>query len=359
MEKEKAVDSRIKVLDKIQATMAGDIEAMNGIIRSLLHTDHDLVNSIVENYLVTKGKQIRPILVMLAARMFGEINERVLYCAAALEMLHNATLIHDDVVDQTPLRRGKPTINAVWGNNIAVLVGDLFVSKALEGGNRTGDIEILQSLSDLGTELSLGEMSQLFNARNHDFNDAAYLAMIAKKTASLFTGCVRIGAQAVGAPKEEMEVLQKYAYLMGMAFQIRDDVFDYFPSDDIGKPSGHDLLEGKVTLPLLHAIAVAPAGESEKVREILSRDEIFIEKKSKSGEIKRVNIAGGIRFCSAEYKDGELTLLIKLSCDESLFVNPRHINETLASELPAVFENAEETSCRTDAYLADGETLFR
>ena len=269
---EKADSRKLKVLDAIQATMKPEIERMNSIILSLLHTDHELVNGIVENYIATKGKQIRPILVMLAARMFGEVDERVLHCAAALEMLHNATLIHDDVVDQTPLRRGKPTVNAVWGNHIAVLVGDLFVSKALEAGIRTGRLEILQSLSDLGTDLSLGEMSQLFNARFHEFNDEAYYEMISKKTASLFMGCVRIGCQAVGAPVESADILEEYAYLMGMAFQIRDDVFDYFPSDDIGKPSGHDLTEGKVTLPLLHALETGPRAEADKIRETLASD---------------------------------------------------------------------------------------
>lgn len=264
---------KLKVLDRIQATMAPEIEAMNGIILSLLHTDHALVNSIVENYLKTKGKQIRPILVMLAARMFGKIDEKVLNCAAALEMLHNATLIHDDVVDQTPLRRGEPTINAVWGNHIAVLVGDLFVSKALEAGVRTGSLQILKTLSDLGTELSLGEMSQLFNARNHDFNEEAYSDMIARKTASLFMGCVKVGALAEGAPEGAIDILEEYAYLMGMAFQIRDDVFDYFPSADIGKPSGHDLIEGKVTLPLLHALEVGDPDEVKKMKSLLTSDD--------------------------------------------------------------------------------------
>lgn len=284
---------KLSILDRIQATMGVEIEAMNGIILKLLHTDHALINGIVENYLKTKGKQIRPILVMLAARMFGEINERVLYCAAALEMLHNATLIHDDVVDQTPLRRGEPTINAVWGNHIAVLVGDLFVSKALEAGVGTGNLEILKTLSDLGTQLSLGEMSQLFNARFHDFDDKAYLDMISRKTASLFTGCVKIGAQAVDAPEDETRILERFAYLMGMAFQIRDDVFDYFPSDDIGKPSGHDLVEGKVTLPLLHALEHAPASEAMRMKDILvADDELTAEKISMLLDFAKSN--GGI-----------------------------------------------------------------
>ena len=260
---------KLKVLDKIQSTMAPDIEAMNGIIRSLLHTDHSLVNSIIDNYLLTKGKQIRPILVMLAARMFGDINEDVLHAAAAIEMLHNATLIHDDVVDQTPLRRGNATINAVWGNHLAVLSGDIFVSKALEAGIKTGNQKILKSLSDLGTELSLGEMDQLFNARRHNLNEEAYFSMIERKTASLFVGCVRIGALAVGAGEEQFRGLVEYAACLGRAFHIRDDIFDYFPSDDVGKPTGHDLLEGKVTLPILVALGNAPVEEADKMRQIL------------------------------------------------------------------------------------------
>ena len=294
VKEEQVFDSRkLKVLDKIQGTMAKDIEAMNGIISSLLHTDHTLVNSIIDNYLITKGKQIRPILVLLSARMFGAIDDKVLHAAAAIEMLHNATLIHDDVVDQTPLRRGASTINAVWGNHLAVLSGDIFVSKALEAGIRTGNLEILQSLSDLGTELSLGEMDQLFNARGHNLGEEAYYSMIERKTASLFVGCIRIGAQAVGAPESKFRGLEEYAACLGRAFQIRDDIFDYFPSGDIGKPTGHDLLEGKVTLPLLVALKDAPAGESEKMKEILlSSDELTPEQIRQLHDFAKAN--GGI-----------------------------------------------------------------
>lgn len=263
---------KLKVLDKIQSGLTSEIEAMNRIISRALHTDHPLVNGIIENYLKTKGKQIRPILVMLSARMFGEIGEAVLYAAAALEMLHNATLIHDDVLDQTPIRRGSPTINAVWGNHLAVLSGDIFVSKALSTGVETRSLDILESLSALGTELSLGEMDQLFNARGHDLSVKAYFDMIERKTASLFVGCVRIGAQAVGAPEEQYDALEEYARRLGLAFQIRDDIFDYFPSSDIGKPTGHDLLEGKVTLPLLCALQAAPKEEAARMTEILKSE---------------------------------------------------------------------------------------
>lgn len=272
---------KLKVLDRIQATMSNEIEAMNVILRSELLTDHDVVNGIVDNYLRIKGKQIRPILVMLSARMFGEINDRVLHCAAALEMLHNATLIHDDVIDQTPTRRGEPTINAVWGNHIAVLVGDLFVSRALKTGIKTGSLEIIKTMSDMGSELSLGEMDQLFIARSHVLSRKAYFDTIYRKTASLFMGCVRMGAQAVGATEQQFGPLEQYARLLGEAFQIRDDIFDYFPSDDIGKPSGHDLLEGKVTLPLLLAIENASDPLARDMEAILKDDSELTHEKIK------------------------------------------------------------------------------
>lgn len=262
----------MSVLDKIQGSIGPEIGAMNEIISSSLRTDHAVVNGIVENYLKIKGKQIRPILVILAARMFGTVTDRVLYSAAALEMLHNATLIHDDVLDQTPLRRGKPTVNAVWGNHLAVLSGDIFVSKALATAVHTGSMTIMKSLSALGTELSLGEMDQLFNARAHTLTKEAYFRMIERKTASLFRGCVKIGAQAVDAGEHEYTPLVKFAEKLGLAFQIRDDIFDYFPSDDIGKPSGHDLIEGKVTLPILCALEVAPHEESDKIKAVLQDD---------------------------------------------------------------------------------------
>lgn len=260
------------VLDKIQGSIRHEIDAMNEIISTSLHTDHDVVNGILDNYLKIKGKQIRPILVILAAKMFGDVNDRVLYSAAALEMLHNATLIHDDVLDQTPLRRGEPTINAVWGNHLAVLSGDIFVSKALSTAVHSGSMKIMESLSSLGTELSLGEMDQLFNARSHSLNKEAYFRMIERKTASLFRGCVKIGAQAVDADESQYIPLVEFAGKLGIAFQIRDDIFDYFPSDDIGKPSGHDLLEGKVTLPILCALEIAPLQEAERISSMLQDD---------------------------------------------------------------------------------------
>lgn len=252
---------------------------MNEIIRETLFTDNVMMNHIVEGYLETKGKQIRPILVILSGKMLGEVNDDVLYAGASLEMLHNASLIHDDIVDETSLRRGVPTINSRWGNHIAVLVGDFFVSNALYAGIKTGHLSIISSLSSLGKELSLGEIDQICNAREHFFDESKYFSVIEKKTASLFMNCVRMGGEAVHAPEDDIAALEKYARLLGLCFQIRDDIFDYFSNEKIGKPTGNDLREGKVTLPLLYALNNAPDGEKMK-------DMIRDSEELSSGQIK-------------------------------------------------------------------------
>ena len=232
------------------------------------------MNKVVETYLQTKGKQIRPILVMLSAKMFGGVNPDVLHAGAALEMLHNASLIHDDIVDDTTLRRGLPTVNAIWGNHIAVLVGDFFVSNALAAGIKTGHLSIISALSALGVELSLGEVDQICNAREHHFDEESYFSMIRKKTASLFMSCVRMGAEAAGAREEEIKPLVEYAELLGLCFQIKDDIFDYFSPEEIGKPTGNDLLEGKVTLPLLYALNTAPQKEADEMKALICRGDL-------------------------------------------------------------------------------------
>lgn len=251
-----------------------DLARINDIIRTSLATPNALMNSIVDNYLLTKGKQIRPIMVLLSARMFGGVNDDALHAAAALEMLHNASLIHDDIVDETQLRRGLPTINSRWGNHIAVLVGDFFVSNALAAAIKTGHISIISSLSSLGCELALGEIDQISNARDHHFDEDHYFDVIRKKTASLFMNCIRMGAESLGAKEEELRPLEKYGELLGLCFQIKDDVFDYSDSEVLGKPTGNDLLEGKVTLPLLYALRMAPEAESEKMKELLMRGDL-------------------------------------------------------------------------------------
>ena len=245
-------------LESIKASLKPELTRLNELIHEQLSTDNPLMTSIIEGYLRSKGKQIRPLVVMLAARIFGIVDDKVLNAAAAVELLHNASLIHDDVVDESKLRRGLPTVNALWDNHIAVLIGDYFVSAALHRAIATADMDIVDTVGRLGTLLSLGEIDQIYNTREHELSEEAYYRIINHKTASLFVACARVGCYAVGAPAAQADTLARVAELLGLCFQIRDDIFDYFPADKVGKPTGNDLREGKVTLPLLHALQASP-----------------------------------------------------------------------------------------------------
>lgn len=261
-------------MKNIQRRLAPELKAMNDLIVDSLHTHNEMMDSIVMHYLEVKGKQIRPMLVILGAKMFGDVSDKVLCAGAALEILHNASLIHDDIVDETSLRRGRPTVNATMGNHVAVLVGDYFVSNALAVGIRSGNINVVSALSELGTVLSLGEIDQITTARDHCFDTEKYFTVIRQKTASLFMNCVRMGMEVGGAPMEYMAPMERYAELLGLCFQIKDDIFDYYPNPQIGKPTGNDLREGKVTLPLLLALQKAPAVLSDEMKSMIRRDNL-------------------------------------------------------------------------------------
>ena len=191
-------------------------------------------------------------------------------------MLHNASLIHDDVVDDSKTRHGNATINAVWDNHIAVLVGDFFVSNALQLAIRTNDLRVIDTIASLGKLLSLGEMDQIYNARFHELDEEAYFTIISHKTASLFVSCVSVGAYCVGVDDDRLKRMQRFAELFGLCFQIRDDIFDYYSDEKIGKPTGNDLREGKITLPLLYALANGDPAKRDAMIE-LSRKESLSE----------------------------------------------------------------------------------
>lgn len=266
-------------IESIRQSIAPEIKLLNDRIAEALASSNGLMNRVVDGYLTAKGKQIRPILVILTAKLFGEVNERVIAAAAAVEMLHNATLIHDDVVDESKMRRSKPTVNSIWDNQIAVLVGDFFVSSALQQAISTGDIRIVGALAHLGKILSLGEVDQIYNARYHCLDEEAYYKIISHKTASLFVSCIRMGAYATGADGPELKSMERFAELLGLCFQIRDDIFDYYSCDEVGKPTANDLREGKITLPLLYALNHSGLPDHDKMlamskKEILTDAEI-------------------------------------------------------------------------------------
>ena len=262
-------------LDHIQATIRPELDELNQLISEvLLNSYSSLTNAIVTQYLHTKGKQIRPILVLLSGKFFGGISHNVLNAAAAIEMLHNASLIHDDVIDRSKERRGAPTINSIWDNHIAVLVGDYFVGGALKCAVNTGDVRILNVLSRLGTDLSIGEIDQIEYAQHRDIDEQLYMRVIGRKTASLFTSCVEVGGLAAGATDEVLGDLKRFAQLLGLCFQIKDDTFDYFNNSTIGKPTGNDLREGKITLPLIYALSQEQLPQHNQMLELVHKSEL-------------------------------------------------------------------------------------
>ncbi len=266
----------MSVFDDIRLMIAPELEALEALMRARLTTDNVLMSKVIDNYLRVKGKMIRPVLVVLSSRLFGAASDRVLLAGAAVELLHNASLIHDDVVDASNERRGRPTINAVWDNHIAVLVGDFFVSSSMQLAIDTGDVRIIEALCSLGKLLSLGELDQIYNARFHQLSEDGYMRVISRKTASLFVACARMGCYAQGVADERVARLSRFAELLGMCFQIRDDIFDYYPqgAESVGKPVGNDLREGKVTLPLLYALEHGSGAEAEDMRTLVAKEEL-------------------------------------------------------------------------------------
>lgn len=264
--------------DEIRDLISSDLERLQKIIKQSLSSNSPLLNKIVDKYLETKGKQIRPIIVVLSAKFFGaEVSDGVLCGAASVELLHNASLIHDDVIDETKQRRGHDTINNTWDNHIAVLVGDFFVSNALACAIRTNDFRVISTISELGKELSTGEIDQIDVAKHHSIDEQTYFSIINKKTASLFQSCVKVGGYSVGASDADIANLSKFVELLGLSFQIKDDIFDYFKDDAIGKPTGNDLREGKVTLPLIYALSHTESPRHGEMRRLADSDSLTTE----------------------------------------------------------------------------------
>ena len=258
--------------DEIRDLISSDLERLQKIIKQSLSSNSPLLNKIVDKYLETKGKQIRPIIVVLSAKFFGaEVSDGVLCGAASVELLHNASLIHDDVIDETKQRRGHDTINNTWDNHIAVLVGDFFVSNALACAIRTNDFRVISTISELG------EIDQIDVAKHHSIDEQTYFSIINKKTASLFQSCVKVGGYSVGASDIDIANLSKFVELLGLSFQIKDDIFDYFKDDAIGKPTGNDLREGKVTLPLIYALSRTESPRHGEMRRLADSDSLTTE----------------------------------------------------------------------------------
>ncbi|MDH6353711.1 octaprenyl-diphosphate synthase [Dysgonomonas sp. PH5-45] len=237
----------------ISKPIAQELEKFNSLFRESVFSDNIRIQSVIDYIMKSDGKRIRPTLLLLAAKACGQINDTAYLSAVTIELLHTASLIHDDVVDESLLRRGNPSVNAVYDNKVAVLAGDYFLSTALIKSVMTSNLEIISSVSMLGRNLAEGELNQLSLAKEVILDENEYFNVIKEKTASLLSTCMKIGAISAGGDEESIKDFTCLGENLGICFQLRDDIFDYF-KNDVGKPTGNDIREGKVTLPLLYAL---------------------------------------------------------------------------------------------------------
>ena len=251
----------------LTASIAADMEAVNAVIRRQLHSEVALVNQIADYIISAGGKRIRPVLVLLVAKAYGYRGVHHHHLAAVIEFIHTATLLHDDVVDESALRRGRETANAMFGNAASVLVGDFVYSRAFQMMVEVGNMRVMQILANATNVIAEGEVLQLLNMHDPDVNEARYLEVIRSKTAKLFEAAAQLGALIAGASEAQVEAAAEYGRSLGTAFQLVDDALDYSGNAiDIGKNVGDDLREGKPTLPLIYLMEHGSAEQRELVR---------------------------------------------------------------------------------------------
>ena len=262
-------------LPAIQALAAADMTAIDALIRRRLSSDVVLINQIAEHIVSAGGKRLRPMLVALAGHAAGPVGGEHHQLAAIIEFIHTSTLLHDDVVDESDLRRGRSTANALWGNAPSVLVGDFLYSRSFQLMVELDRMEIMRILADTTNRIAEGEVLQLLHVRNPDTDEAAYLRVIERKTAVLFAAGTRLGALASGADAATQQALYDYGLQLGYAFQIADDVLDYSgDAGALGKNLGDDLAEGKATLPLIHAMAQADDATRARLRQVVEHGDV-------------------------------------------------------------------------------------
>lgn len=268
-------------LNEIRKPIAAEWRKFETLFGSVFQSRDTLLQTALDHVAQRKGKQIRPTLTLLAAQAAGGINASTHLAAAAFEVLHTASLLHDDVVDCTDERRGRPSVNARFGNQTAILVGDYLLTKSMELMVQTESLNLVQCLVELGKETTRGELLQLQNAYQ-PAAEPVYYETIRRKTAALFANCALAGALSVGATPQQAEALRGFGENLGICFQIKDDIFDYTPQAHIGKPTLNDIREGKFTLPLIHAMQRAPEAEAKRIVEMtknadeMAENSIFI-----------------------------------------------------------------------------------
>ena len=298
---------------------------------SLTHND-GLLGSALSHIRQRGGKRMRPILILLTAKNFGAVSNVTQNAAVGLELLHTASLVHDDVVDESSERRGQASVNASYDNKVAVLVGDYILSTALLRVSLTDNQRIIQILAELGRTLAAGEILQLSNIQNQEFSEDVYYQIIKNKTAALFEVCSVIGALSANASEEAVRAAAKFGQNIGMIFQIRDDIFDYFDSKEIGKPTGNDMVEGKLTLPVIYALNHTPYESMQT-----------LARKVKAGTVNADEIAvlveftkeqGGIEY--AERRMDEIGQESRVFIDK--YVKEKAIKDALTAYLEYVIQ---------------------
>lgn len=241
-------------ISRIRKPIDGELSDFNKLFTDALTHKDGLLSQALAYIRQRTGKRMRPMLILLMARNYGSVSEVTQNAAVGLELLHTASLVHDDVVDESSERRGQASVNAEYDNKVAVLVGDYLLSTALLHVAYTKNTNIVKYLAELGRTLASGEILQLSNIANEQISEDVYYQVIKQKTAALFEACCAIGALSAGASDENIEKAKKFGQNLGIIFQIRDDIFDYYDSDKIGKPTGNDMAEGKLTLPVIYAL---------------------------------------------------------------------------------------------------------
>lgn len=294
---------------------------------SLSHTD-GLLSQVLEHIKHRGGKRMRPLLILLIAKNYGVVNKVTLSSAVGLELLHTASLVHDDVVDESKERRGQASVNAEYNNKVAVLVGDYVLSTALLNISYTNNSEILRSIAVLGRNLSNGEILQLTNIQNTDFSEDIYYDVIKMKTAALFEACCEVGTLSVNATEKEIEKAKEFGRNLGIIFQIRDDIFDYFDSKEIGKPTGNDMAEGKLTLPVLYALNSTHDTEMKAIAMKVKRGDVTHEEIRRLVDFTKAN--GGIEY--AERKMLEL----RQKCLE--FIDSESVSDEIRTSLTSYID---------------------
>lgn len=297
-------------LDEIKRPVSAQMDEFEKKFRSSMKSPVPLLDRITHYIVKRKGKQMRPLFVFLSAGLCGGTREETYRAATLIELLHTATLVHDDVVDDSNERRGFFSLNALWKNKIAVLVGDYLLSKGLLLSVEHQDFELLRIVSNAVRVMSEGELLQIEKARRLDISEEVYFEIIRCKTASLIASCCACGASSAGADTDTVQKMHQFGEWIGIAFQIKDDLFDYGPSGSIGKPTGIDIKESKMTLPLIHALSKATDSEKRRIIHIIkSRTSDPVKVKT---VIDFVSEKGGLEYAAIkmnEYRDRAFGLL--------------------------------------------------